>query len=146
MIHYQLITLIFRNVVTFIYGGWFIYIGIQHFIDPDWFEPIVPGFLLFPKFWVLVSGVFEVMLGLLLIIPVTRKLSGISLALFLTLIYIANINMWIFDIPIGGNKLSTQGHILRGIIQLLLIITALYIAKVNPLTYIRPYINKRVLK
>ena len=48
MIHYQLITLIFRNVVTFIYGAWFIYIGIQHFIDPDWFEPIVPGFLLFP--------------------------------------------------------------------------------------------------
>ena len=83
MIHYQLITLIFRNVVTFIYGGWFIYIGIQHFIDPDWFRPIVPQIIGYPVFWVYISGIFEIILGILIIIPSTRKVSSIGFIVFL---------------------------------------------------------------
>ena len=31
-----------RLILAINYGSWFIYIGIQHFLDPDWFEPIVP--------------------------------------------------------------------------------------------------------
>ena len=138
------ITLIIKNTITVIYGGWFIYIGIQHFIDPNWFEPIVPGFLLFPKFWVYISGLFEVLLGMFLIIPYTRKFSGVSLALFLLIVYMANINMWIFDIPIGGNTLSTQGHILRGLVQILLIFIAFYIAEFNPINYLRIKFIKQI--
>ena len=87
--------LIIKNIITVIYGSWFIYIGVQHFLDPEWFEPIVPSFLGFPKFWVLVSGFLEIVLGMFLIIPLTRKFSGVCLVLFLIIIYIANINMWI---------------------------------------------------
>tara|TARA_B100001142_G_C14061836_1_gene549942 strand:- start:86 stop:529 length:444 start_codon:yes stop_codon:yes gene_type:complete len=133
--------LIIKNIITVIYGSWFIYIGVQHFVDPEWFEPIVPSFLGFPKFWVLVSGFLEIVLGMFLIIPLTRKFSGVCLVLFLIIIYIANINMWILDIPIGGNRLSTQGHIIRALAQVLLIIIALYISEINPINYLRIKFN-----
>ncbi|MBS95894.1 MAG: DoxX family membrane protein [SAR202 cluster bacterium] len=126
-----------KNTITLVYGGWFIYIGIQHFVDPEWFEPIVPVFLGYPKFWVLFSGLIEILLGAFLIIPFTRKISGVCLVIFLIVIYIANINMWIFDIPIDGNKLTTQGHIIRGFAQILLITIALYIVEFNPINYLR---------
>ena len=33
----------------------FIYIGIDHFINPIWYEPIVPSLLPDATFWVLIS-------------------------------------------------------------------------------------------
>ena len=50
----------------------------------------------------------------------------------LILIYWANINMWINDIAINGNKLSDEAHIIRGIIQALLILLVLWIGKIKP--------------
>ena len=101
-------------------------VGIQHFTNPVWFEPIVPSILGSPRFWVYASGVFEIGLGAALIIPQTRKWGGLVLAVFLVMLYWANLNMWINDIAIGGNKLSTLGHIARGFGQLLMIGVALW--------------------
>ena len=62
-------------------GVFFTYAGVLHFIDTSWFEPIVPPVLGSATFWVLVSGVVEIAVGLSLIIPKTRKLGGYALSL-----------------------------------------------------------------
>ena len=121
-----------RQITSVILGISFIWIGIQHFRDPEWFEPIVPSILGNPKFWVYSSGIFEIILGMGVMIPNTQKISALSMAIMLVLLYWANLNMWINDIPIGGSKLSQTGHFIRGLIQFILIIVFLWIGKWFP--------------
>ncbi len=121
-----------RQITSVILGISFIWIGIQHFRDPEWFEPIVPSILGNPKFWVYSSGIFEIILGMGVMIPNTQKISALSMAIMLVLLYWANLNMWINDIPIGGSKLSQTGHLIRGLIQFILIIVFLWIGKWFP--------------
>ena len=122
-----------RLFLAIIYGSWFIYIGIQHFLDPDWFEPIVPKIIGYPLFWVYMSGIFEIMLGILIIIPSSRRIASVGFIVFLIVVYWANINMWINDIEIGENKLSHQQHVIRAIIQIILITIVAWIGKLKPL-------------
>ena len=68
----------------------------------------------------------------MLIIPVTQKIGGKSCAMLLIILYWANLNMWINDIPIGGQSFEGKWHLLRLFIQLLLIGIALFIAGIFP--------------
>ena len=116
-----------QNILSVVLGIFFLNVGIAHFQDPKWFEPIVPAILGDPTFWVLVTGVMEIGLGLGLIIPKTRKYSGLLMALFLVAIYSANLNMWINDVPLEGKTFATIWHILRLLGQILMIVTALWV-------------------
>ena len=49
-------------------GSFFFYVGVLHFTDTSWFEPIVPPIFGSARFWVLTSGVAEILVGLALII------------------------------------------------------------------------------
>ena len=40
------------NLVAVPYGLWIAWVGVQHFRDPSWFEPIVPGVIGNARFWV----------------------------------------------------------------------------------------------
>tara|TARA_X000001036_G_scaffold55921_2_gene45619 strand:+ start:10113 stop:10544 length:432 start_codon:yes stop_codon:yes gene_type:complete len=124
-----------RFISSIILGIAFLKIGIDHFLDPQWFEPIVPEILGFPRFWVLASGAVEIVIGIMLIFPVTQKIGGKSCAILLIILYWANVNMWINDIPIGGQSFEGKWHLLRLFIQLLLIGIALFIGGIFPKRY-----------
>ena len=121
------VTDLLQNILSITLGIFFINVGIAHFQDPKWFEPIVPAILGYPTFWVLVTGGMEIGLGLGLIIPKTRKYSSLLMALFLVAIYSANLNMWINDVPLEGKTFATIWHILRLIGQFIMIIIALWV-------------------
>ena len=74
-------------IMTLFYIG----AGINHFINPDWFVRIVPPILPFKITIVYISGIFEVILGSLLIFPKTRFIAGWGLILLLLAVYPANI-------------------------------------------------------
>ena len=124
--------IVITRLVTIILGLFLVNIGIQHFRDPEWFEPIVPSVLGNPKFWVYLSGVFEIIFGIMILIEPLRKYGSLGISLMLIVLYWANLNMWINDIPIGGVKLNFFEHFMRGIIQILLILLALYIGRWPP--------------
>ena len=73
------------------------------------------------------------MLGILVIIPSSRRIASVGFIIFLVVVYWANINMWINDIEIGENKLSHQQHVIRAIIQIILITIVAWIGKLKPL-------------
>ena len=120
-------------------GSFFFYVGVLHFTDTSWFEPIVPPILGSARFWVLISGVAEIIVGLALIISAleifftsrnyfSRK-AGLASALLLVMLYPANLYMWIYDIELGdGASLSLTGHIVRFLLQIGGIIISLWIA------------------
>ncbi|MDP7393876.1 MAG: hypothetical protein QGI14_01635, partial [Candidatus Poseidonia sp.] len=55
------------------FGGMYINVGVQHFTNTAWFEPIVPLVFGDPTFWVLITGVMEIAIGVGLILPWTRR-------------------------------------------------------------------------
>jgi uncharacterized membrane protein len=113
--------------IPILFGAGFVLVGLRHFQDPAWFEPIVPGILGMPRLWVYSSGLLEIILGLGIMTPKFRPEASILTAMMLVVLYWANLNMWVNDIPIGGSRLSTNGHIIRGLIQALMIWLALWI-------------------
>lgn len=122
-----------RGVLSIAGGAFFIYVGIMHFTDTSWFEPIVPPVFGSATFWVLVSGVAEVLVGIGLIIPRTRRVSGYASAALLVLLYPANLYMWVFDVELGdGASLSPTGHVVRLMLQIGGIILSLWIAGYLP--------------
>ena len=116
-----------KHILSIILGIFFINVGIGHFIEPEWFEPIVPAILGDPTFWVLLTGAMEIALGIGIIIPQSRKYSGLLMALFLIAIYWANLNMWVNDVPLEGKTFATIWHILRLLAQVVMIIVALWV-------------------
>jgi len=113
------------HVLALIYGVPFILIGIEHFREPQKFVDIVPKYMPFALFLVYLTGVMEIVGGLGIIYPETREITGRLMVLFLLAIYPANFNMWINDIPYNGTRLTTQGHLVRLSIQILLLVAAL---------------------
>ena len=113
------------HILALIYGIPFILIGIEHFKEPQKFVDIVPKYMPFALFLVYLTGVMEILVGLGIIYPDTRELTGRLTVLFLIAIYPANFNMWINDVPFNGTRLTTQGHLFRLSVQILLIIAAL---------------------
>ena len=117
-----------QHILAVVYGLAFIWIGIAHFKEPQKFVDIIPAFLPFPLFLVYLSGAMEIGGGLAIIYPETRVLAGRFIALFLGGVYPANLYMWTNDIAFNGTRFDTQGHILRLVAQLLLIVSALYLS------------------
>ena len=116
-----------KHILSLILGIFFINVGIGHFVEPEWFEPIVPDILGDPTFWVLITGAMEIALGAGLIVPQTRKYSSILMVLFLVAIYWANLNMWINNIPLEGKTFATIWHVIRLLAQVLMILIALWV-------------------
>ena len=118
-----------RTLSAIVFGSALAWVGIQHFTNTGFSTPIVPEILGFPEFWVYVSGLVEVILGVGLIVPISRRRAAFSTAVFLVLVYWGNLNMWVNDITVGGTNFSTTGHIVRASIQVGMIWLSLWIAK-----------------
>ncbi len=116
-----------KHAIATIFGIFFINVGIAHFTDTRWFEPIVPEALGDPTIWVLITGIIEIVLGIGMVIPQSRRYFSILTVLFLLAVYWANYNMWVNDIPLDNQTFATIWHVLRLIAQALMILIALWI-------------------
>ena len=121
-----------RNISALGLGLAFISVGIDHFINPIWYEPIVPSTLGDARFWVLASGVFEILFGLFFIIPQTRAWASVGGAWLLVVLYWANFNMWYNNIALDGKTYDDIWHIVRLVIQIVLIFSITWIGEVTP--------------
>lgn len=120
------------HVLAIVLGLAFCRIGLLHWTNPEPFEAIVPAYLGAPSFWNLLSGSFEMLFGVGLVIPGTRKRSAMFLFFLVIAMSLANLNMWINDLPFNGTRLSTQGHVIRWCIQIVLLLTLARIAQIQP--------------
>jgi uncharacterized membrane protein len=118
----------FKTLVGIILGLSMIRIGSDHLIRPEIFDSIVPDYLGFPRFWTIASGVLEIILGIGMILPVYRQSAARYFTVFLVFVYLANLNMWLNGVPFNGTLLSLNGHIIRLLVQLILICIGLWLA------------------
>ena len=68
--------------------------GVMHFVRPEFFDAIVPPWLpLSQRFWTLISGVAELVVGVMLFVPRWRRSGAIALFVLLVAVYPANLYM-----------------------------------------------------
>ncbi len=94
-----------KYVLRVLYGGGLLFAGIGHFRNEKGFVKIMPAFIPFKRFFVQLTGVIEVLYGLMLLsgrgVDIVRK----TLPGFLYAVLPANINMAVNPKPINGKKL-----------------------------------------
>lgn len=72
----------------------FIVGGVAHFVATETYMKIMPPYLPYHRALVLVSGVFEVALGSILIVPATTRLAAWGLIALLVAVFPANVYMY----------------------------------------------------
>ena len=77
-----------RNAATFLYVPF----GLIHLFAPHSFLPIMPPKVPFPREVVIATGVAEILGGLGLLLPRTRKAAAMGLALYAIGVYPANVH------------------------------------------------------
>ncbi|RCL35024.1 MAG: DoxX family protein [SAR86 cluster bacterium] len=82
-----------RKIVLFGLAIFFIFFGIDHFINPDFYLSIMPPAFPLHKEAVYISGFFEILGGLGVLISRFRKIAGWGLIVLLVTVYPANIYM-----------------------------------------------------
>jgi uncharacterized membrane protein len=82
-----------KAISKYVLGILFILAGLNHFLNPDLYMSIMPPYLPQHLFLVYLSGVFEVLLGVLVLIPRWTKLAAWGLVLLLIVIFPANLHM-----------------------------------------------------
>ena len=85
----------------------YIYVGVEHFINPSWFVQIIPPFLPFHYSLVYISGFFEILFGILLLIPRFRSIAGLGLIMLLVAVYPANIYLAFNEEPQKALEISS---------------------------------------
>lgn len=81
------------TVSTIILAATFIVAGHLHLLRPDIYRPVMPAWLPAPDTLILVSGVAEILGGVGLLVPRTRRSASIGLILLLIAVFPANIEM-----------------------------------------------------
>lgn len=71
----------------------FIIGGIAHFVVPDFFIMAMPDYLGYHTELVIISGLFEILGAIGILVPHTRLLAGYGLIALIVAVYPANINM-----------------------------------------------------
>jgi uncharacterized membrane protein len=95
--------------------------GVNHFLATDAYVGMMPAALPGPLMLVYVSGLAEMLGGLGLILPTTRRLAAWGLIALFVAVFPANLNMAINHLPLGTHTLPSWALWARLPLQLVLI-------------------------
>ena len=120
-----------KLTTIYILSLFYIVVGIKHFTDTDFFIMLIPDF--FPLHYeiVLISGFFEIILGLLILINKTRRIASWGLIILLICVFPSNIYLYLSDHVREILEISKKQALLRMPFQIPLIIIAYWHSKEN---------------
>jgi len=113
----------------YIFSSAYIFAGIMHFINPDFFLTIMPNYFTLHLFFVYISGFAEILLGLLLIFKKTRRVAAFGLILLLICVFPANIYLVESELSQYLLNVNKSQTIIRLPFQGLLILIAFWHSK-----------------
>lgn len=91
-----------KPVGRLLIGASFVAIGVLHFTNPAPFVQIMPAWLPWHLELIYLSGAFEILGGVGLLLPVSRRFSAWGLVALLVAVFPANINMLVNEIYLDG--------------------------------------------
>ena len=84
---------VLKQILKWILAIAFVLAGINHFLNPNFYLKMMPPVLPAPLFLIYLSGVFEIVLGAMLLIPKFTRLAAFGLIALLIAVFPANIYM-----------------------------------------------------
>ena len=108
------------KLLIYVYVVFFISAGVNHFLNPQFYDAIVPDFIPFPRLVHQITGVLEIIIPLFLLTRF-RKEAALIMIIFLILIYGANLYVWVNNLPYGRTYFTNQQHFFRFLLQVLYI-------------------------
>ena len=108
------------KLLIYVYVVFFISAGVNHFLNPQFYDAIVPDFIPFPRLVHQITGVIEIILPLFLLTRF-RKEAALLMIIFLVILYGANLYVWINNLPYGRTYFTNQQHFFRFLLQVLYI-------------------------
>jgi len=106
---------IIKRGLLWLMGPLYVVAGVMHFYRPDYYMPMMPPYIPLHAAMVFLSGVAEVVLGVAILIPSTRKLAAWGLIALLIAIFPANVHIAVHNIPVFG---ASEGPGILGWIRL----------------------------
>ena len=116
------------KILTYLFGSLMISAGINHFISPEIYNPFIPDFL--PELAVnYISGLLEIILGVGVFFPVSRKTATLGILILMVLF----LPLHTFDVFSENPAIGSHtAALIRLPIQFVLIFWAWYIWKSAP--------------
>jgi len=111
-----------KLIGKWIFGVLFVLAGVLHFAAPGFYMKIMPPYLPLHRELVFASGVAEVVLGILLLVPKTSRFAAWGLIALLIVVFPANI--YVYQNRESFPQLSPPAHLLRLPLQGVLILWA----------------------
>lgn len=87
-----------KKISLYLMAGFYAYAGANHFINPDFYLPLIPDYLPFPEVINILSGVLEILAALGLLFWKTRKLA----ANFILVLLVLFVPSHVYFIQIGS--------------------------------------------
>ena len=121
---YKLLTIYAMSIM-------YIFIGIRHFTDPQYFLDIVPPQLPSKLFLVYFTGLIEVVGGAAILSTKSRKAGAYLLIFLLVSVFPANIYLYVSETPQSLLGISQKDALIRMPFQIPLILLAYWHSKKN---------------
>ena len=121
----------YKLLTVYVMSIMYIFIGIRHFTDPQYFLDIVPPQLPFKLFLVYFTGLIEVVGGAAILTPKTRKAGAYLLIFLLVSVFPANIYLYVSETPQNLLGISKMDALIRMPFQIPLILLAFWHSKEN---------------
>tara|TARA_Y100000590_G_scaffold95414_1_gene108280 strand:+ start:875 stop:1246 length:372 start_codon:yes stop_codon:yes gene_type:complete len=118
-----------KLIAIYFFGPAYIYIGVRHFTEPDFFLSIMPNYMSFHLELVYLSGFFEILFGAMLLINKYRAVAAKGLILILIAVFPANIYLAQSSLAQSLLGITQETAIIRLPFQILFILFAYWFTK-----------------
>jgi uncharacterized membrane protein len=119
---FQLPDQFYKRVALLSLSVFFIFAGVNHFLNPDFYIAIMPPYLPFHRELNIVCGFFEILGGIMVLTSRFRVKAGMGLVVLLLAVFPANIHMALH--PELFQDLNTNALYVRLPFQIIFIIWA----------------------
>ncbi|MEC8367565.1 MAG: DoxX family protein [Bacteroidota bacterium] len=84
----------YKLITIYILGSLYIFVGISHFINLDFFIIIMPEFIPYHLFFIYLTGFLEIIFGLMIFFKRSRFYGAWGIFILLILVFPANIHLY----------------------------------------------------
>lgn len=109
----------------------FIFVGISHLLKPEALTYMIEPFMSNATFWVYVTGVFEIVSALLLLVKRTQKWIAWLIIVYLVAVFPANIYVAVHNLPAPGGLPAKPWYIWSRLLFQPLYIAWIYLAAIR---------------
>ena len=121
--------IIAKYILIIISSIFYVLVGIKHFIDPNFFLAIVPPYLPYHLELVYISGLFEILFGVMILFPKYRYWGSVGLIILLIAVFPANIYLFMSEEAQRAIEITQEIATWRLPVQGIFILVAYWIRK-----------------